>query len=242
MNGVPEMAVAAVKGWSYIGAGLRDAFDSVTGAPSSDYLSGAIQAGNSYTGEVWNYDNGLQRMGGYAGEFASPGAYGAVARLGAGTVNAFGNVVSESMASALKPYSTGPVDVVTARYDTAYNFYTQAGFSIDRALGHLDGIDFSQPVSATELMPGSNYVQHVLNGNVGNYFAPIGTSADAIGVNPTGRITGLYTPTQPTAALRSSAAEIIDTWTTPGHSYATTGGGAQFFVPNKQFMKPVGTP
>lgn len=128
------------------------------------------------------------------------------------------------------------------RYEKAYNYYAQAGFSADRALGHLDGIDFAYPVSLTELTPGTNYTQHVLGGKVGNYFSPVGTPAEAIGINPTGRIPVLFAPSQPLSTLQSTAADILDTWTVPSAPYQTQGGGIQLFVPNNQLMIQVTKP
>ena len=124
--------------------------------------------------------------------------------------------------------------------ETAYNFYTQqGGFSAARTLGHLQGIDFTQPVTVTHVGPGTNYVQYVLNGNVGNYFAPIGTPAASLGINPANRIPGLFTPSGFTSALQSTAASVTDTWTVPGEPFVADGGGTQLFVPNKSTMTPV---
>ena len=177
-------------------------------------------------------------MGGYVGELLSPAAYGSAAKLGATAFNAVGGVVSETIASTLAPGVGASIDAVAERYNIAYNFYTQAGFNTERALGHLGGIDFSQSVSVTKLTPGTGYVQYVQNGNVGNYFAPIGTSAETIGISPIGRVPELFTPSQPLQALRSTAADIVDTWTVKGQAYQTSGGGTQFFVPNKKLMLP----
>jgi hypothetical protein len=163
-------------------------------------------------------------------------------RSTAGAIDAFGNAVSEGIGNALRPYTTGPVGAVAARYETAYNFYTQSGYSVDATLGHLSGIDFSQPVGLTKLMPGESYGQYVLNGNVGNYFALPGTPIDTLGIYPAGRSLGFFTPSESLSALRSTAADVIDKWTVPGQSYPVTGGGTQFFVPNKQLMRPVTTP
>jgi filamentous hemagglutinin len=129
-----------------------------------------------------------------------------------------------------------------ASWETAYNFYTQqGGFSADRTLGHLQGIDFTQPVTVTQVGPGTNYVQYVLNGNLGNYFAPIGTPAASLGINPANRIPGLFTPSGFTPALQSTAASVTDTWTVPGEPFVADGGGTQLFVPNKSTMTPVPT-
>ncbi|SDY89732.1 filamentous hemagglutinin [Collimonas sp. OK242] len=147
-----------------------------------------------------------------------------------------GNIADSQVARASSNFEQ------LSRYGKAYDFYSQAGFSADRALGHLDGIDFSQPVLLTKLTPGTNYVQNVLDGRVGNYFAPVGTAAETVGINPAGRVPMMFTPSQPLPALQSTAADILDTWTVPSHPYQTTGGGTQYFVPNKPLMIQVPTP
>ncbi|MGF6415784.1 polymorphic toxin type 46 domain-containing protein [Paraburkholderia sp. MM5482-R1] len=125
-----------------------------------------------------------------------------------------------------------------ARYDKAYSFYSEAGFSAERTLGHLQGIDFAQPVSVVRL-ESRNYVQYVPNGRIGNYFAPVDTQATMLGINPAGRTPILFAPTQPVMALQSTAVRIVDTWTVPSTPFNAAGGGTQFFVPNKQFMRQV---
>jgi filamentous hemagglutinin len=129
-----------------------------------------------------------------------------------------------------------------ARYEIAYNFYADAGFSADRAAGHLAGIDFTKPVSLTELTPGTNYLQYPLGGKMGNYFTGVGTPAETIGINPAGRVPTLYTPKTAAPALRSTAADILDTWTVPNQPYMTKGGGTQYFVPNKGVFVEVPNP
>lgn len=129
-----------------------------------------------------------------------------------------------------------------SRYENAYDFYKQTGFSTDSTLGHLQGIDFSQPVLVTQLNPGTNYVQYTLNGNVGNYFAPIGTSVNTLGINPTGRVSTIFTPSQPLPERQSTAAGITDNWTQPSNSFSASGSGTQLFVPNKQLMLKVPNP
>lgn len=129
-----------------------------------------------------------------------------------------------------------------SRYEMAYNYYSSAGFSAKRALGHLDGIDFTRPVSVVELTPEKIYAQHVLGGKVGNYFTAPGTPAETIGINPAGRVTMEFTPNRPVSALQSTAADIIDTWTVPNASYPTKGGGLQLYVPEKNLMLEVKKP
>ncbi len=76
-------------------------------------------------------------------------------------------------------------------------------------------------------------VQHVVPGTrTGNYFAEAGVSAAELGVNPAGRVPVLLQTPYGARALRSTAADIVDTWTVPGQAFHAQGGGTQYFVPN----------
>lgn len=131
--------------------------------------------------------------------------------------------------------------VTAARRATAEQFYRNAGWADQRIADHVSGIDFTQPVRPTNLQPGTPLVQHVgSNGRVGNYFAPPGTRAEQLGINPAGRTETAFTPNASTLVLRSAAAPIVDTWTVPGVPYAAEGGGIQYFAPNPGSFARVG--
>jgi hypothetical protein len=123
-----------------------------------------------------------------------------------------------------------------SQFNTAHDFYANAGYEGERLIGHLQGIDYTQPVDLTQLESGTTYVQHVLDGTKGNYFAELGTPAETLGVNPAGRVPLQFTPAESVAALRSTAAKITDTWTVRGTPFEAQGGGTQLFVPNKGAM------
>ena len=76
------------------------------------------------------------------------------------------------------------------RREVAYNFYrVEAGWSPSRLASHMDGIDFTKPLSVVDLRAGSRMVQYALPGRrTGNYFAEAGTAASELGINPAGRI------------------------------------------------------
>ncbi|TDM05459.1 MAG: hypothetical protein C4K60_11820 [Ideonella sp. MAG2] len=63
----------------------------------------------------------------------------------------------------------------------------------------------------------------------GNYFAELGTPAEALGINPAGRVANVHVAPRD-VVLRSAAAPIVDTWTVPGQAYAAKGGGVQYFT------------
>jgi filamentous hemagglutinin len=196
------------------------------------YLAGGSNANAYQAAQVGAATDGI--MAGFAG-FRMPEAPTLVGADNAAIqAQVLNNIATTQAGNASSQFGQ------LASWETAYNFYTQqGGFSADRTLGHLQGIDYTQPVTVTQVGPGTNYVQYVLNGNVGNYFAPIGTPAASLGINPANRIPGLFTPSGATSALQSTAASVTDTWTVPGEPFVAEGGGTQLFVPNKSTMTPV---
>ena len=95
----------------------------------------------------------------------------------------------------------------------------------------MDGIDFSQQVDVFTLSKGKPLAQWQVPGNsTGNYFAPIGTQPGQLGINPQGRGLLIYAPTERIQVLRSTAAEIVDTWTVPKVPFKAQGGGIQYFT------------
>ncbi len=76
INGIPATLVSAGKGYAYLGSPLAEAF----GVPGVT-LQGTIDALDPVTGHVLDYSNGLQAMGGVAGETFSPNAYAKAPQL-----------------------------------------------------------------------------------------------------------------------------------------------------------------
>ena len=124
------------------------------------------------------------------------------------------------------------------RREVAYNFYrVEAGWSPSRLASHMDGIDFTKPLSVVDLRAGSRMVQYALPGRrTGNYFAEAGTAASELGINPAGRIPVLMQSPFGARALKSVAREIDDKWTIPGTVFHASGGGTQYFVPRSSLF------
>ncbi len=113
----------------------------------------------------------------------------------------------------------------------AARYYKESGWPASRIEHHLRGIDFGRPVEVVELPAGTKMVQYQLPGRpAGNYFAPLGTPPEHLGISPRGRISTTYVTTKPMRILRSTAAAVEDTWTVPGRSIPAQGGGTQYFV------------
>lgn len=138
-----------------------------------------------------------------------------------------------------------------ARRRVADDFYQQhSGMDQDRINSHTNGIDFTQPVEATNIPPPPQVECNMWPGNnpqPGNYFAPPGTDASTLGINPnaynrdTGgvepRPVGTFTPpASGTPALRSTAAPVTDDWSDSSNPYQADGGGTQYYVPDNSGM------
>lgn len=121
-----------------------------------------------------------------------------------------------------------------ARRLVAEDYYVnQAGWAPGRAASHLNGIDWSKPVQVVKLPAGELDQWVAANGKLGNYFAPKGTQAGELGINPAGRNLGTF-KMPPGEGLQSTAAPILDTWSDPLRPYQARGGGTQIFVSDAQ--------
>jgi hypothetical protein len=125
------------------------------------------------------------------------------------------------------------------RQSLARNFYkTSTGWNDSRIASHLRGIDFNQAVDGITIPRGSVMSQHSFPGDpTGNYFGLPGTPANGFGIYPRGRVESFYRATTEVQALRSTAANVTDTWSVPGWAIDVSGGNRQFFVPQNQSMQ-----
>ncbi len=132
---------------------------------------------------------------------------------------------------------TGPAKGVPASYTAAENrlrahmFYRRQGWSDAKIADHLQGIDFSKPVSATVIPKGATVGQWQVPGRpVGNYFAQPGTAPTNLGISGAGKVETVFTVPRSQSALRSTAAPVLDTWSGP-LPVQTAGGATQYFRP-----------
>jgi RHS repeat-associated protein len=130
-------------------------------------------------------------------------------------------------------------DLLAARQSIAQQFYEDAGWSADRIANHLQSIDFSQPVDVVTIPQGTQVVQYQIPGSaVGNYFAPVGTPANSLGIYTSGRVGSIFTATEDTTVLRSTAADVNNTWEMPGWNIQAPGHGTQYFTPTPTSFAP----
>lgn len=135
------------------------------------------------------------------------------------------------------------------RRNTAHNFYARQGMPPKDIPDHLKGIDFNKPVSVQTIPKNTPVTQYqVPGGRQGNYYAPPGTPASQLGINPQGvsRTTGnvvnkpptTYRTTRDVSVLKSTAASVDDTWSVPGRPYRAEGGATQFFTMDRGALAP----
>jgi RHS repeat-associated protein len=130
-------------------------------------------------------------------------------------------------------------NVTTLNRVTAYEFYTtKAGYSPERALAHMDYIDFSRPVTPVTIPYGTTAQQFVGERGPGSYFAPYGSTPLQCGIEPLGQWPTLFQSLGDTPALQSFTRPdfVYPHGVVPGSG---AGGGLQYFVPNKRLMVPI---
>ncbi len=126
------------------------------------------------------------------------------------------------------------------RQVTARQFYGGAGFGEGRIQSHLQGIDFSKPVTLQTIPEGAYVEQWVKGGRVGNYFGPLGQAPEMSGISRGMRTPIGFRANQDVSVLRSHASPITDTWTLgPDYPINTPGGGIQYFTPNRNAFDAV---
>jgi hypothetical protein len=131
------------------------------------------------------------------------------------------------------------------RRATAREFLVGEGYSSGKVNAILNGggNDFSQPVIVRTFGAGTQVQQLVKAGNIGDWFGPIGQSADASGVAAGLREPWAFEASQNVRVLESRAAPVVDRWTL-GENYpvVTRGGGIQWIPSNKNLFIPIQGP
>lgn len=127
-------------------------------------------------------------------------------------------------------------DQLNARVVVASYFYASTDLTSARYADDSKGIDFSKPLEVIDIPAGTVWFQYVRTGydsiRFGNFFSPVVTATpDCLGISGAGRAE--YKAVLPAGqGLKSIAAPIVDTWSTPGTSVQTQGGCTQVVIPN----------
>ncbi len=97
----------------------------------------------------------------------------------------------------------------------------------------MRGIDFSDPVELLVFPRGTEAIQYIFPGqiNPGNYFAPIGTTGNKLGIYTSGRSPITFFATKDIQVLKSTTAAMIDNYSMAQYAWEiqTEGGAAQYF-------------
>lgn len=125
-----------------------------------------------------------------------------------------------------------------SRRATAFAFLTDhGGKSGESAFGHMRGIDFAKPVDVVRIPNGSTAQQYTTGGDIGEYFAPLGSSPLQSGLSSVAdRRLMLFQSLRDIKAMRSYTAP---NWAYPGGPTPGAGGGLQFYVPQGRGMIPI---
>jgi len=104
------------------------------------------------------------------------------------------------------------------------------------------GMNLEFPVRIVEIPKGSRVIQWVKVegddlsrlGHPGNWFDPSGAAhPSALGISPEGRVQQAFLMKQDGFAIESIAKKVVDNWTNKTVPYNATGGGTQWFMPEK---------
>lgn len=161
------------------------------------------------------------------------------------------SVRSQVLENIEKNKAAKPTDnfKVYASKEKARQFYLDQGWEGKWIDSHLEGIDFTKPVSVETLKSGEQVYQwQVPNAQQGNYYTPDKvTQPDELGINPqaihrgTGelvdKVQSPYKVNKDVKVLQSTAREIEDTWSVPDEPYNTSGGGTQLFTSDKASLE-----
>ncbi len=135
---------------------------------------------------------------------------------------------------------------IAARQQVARSFYENAGMGPEDIDSHVECIDTNQPVKVVSVPPdgagpnGDQLYQWSTPGKTGQYFTTdpavtpdqLGTDSNvAVNGQIVPRVQNSFTANQPMTGLQSTAAPAADTWSVPGQTTQTSGGGTQIFVP-----------
>ena len=148
---------------------------------------------------------------------------------------------------------------IDARTQVAQDFYAKNGTTYDANLNGpgaggvrpmtpaeinsaMRGIDMTKPVEVVDA-PSQLGQWQSPGGHQGDYYADPSTTPNELGIGDYGKgafkDNTLYQMEPGTQALKSTSGPITDNWSTTGLDQPTTGGGTQYYMPNKGAATPI---
>jgi len=140
-----------------------------------------------------------------------------------------------------KPYKiprVGPKRVV-------YNFYKKHKFNHNKAISHMQGIDFLKDVDVKYTLNKKDEVAQWKLGSIpqGNYYSEVNKDPSCLGINPkqadyqgqgkpSVRIEHIFRLQMQVICLKTISAAVLDTWSIRNTPYQTRGGCIQYFNAN----------
>ena len=133
---------------------------------------------------------------------------------------------NEHIVKSEEPAEEVPVEIINQRIDKAFDFYKNSGMPADKIEDHLNGIDFTKPVTLENLTKNKILQQWQVPGNwQGDYYSKIGETPTRLGINPLGKKRGIdiilkrkanfYKLTEDVSALKSTANNVLDDFSIP---------------------------
>jgi len=140
------------------------------------------------------------------------------------------------------------VEQLAARKSLATDFYRSSGMPEFKIDGHLEGIDFEEPVNVKTLKKGTVVEQWQLPGvSQGNYYANPGSKPTELGISAEARnrntgkvekkVANKYIVVEDIEVLESTAAPYPDKHSMPPKVIKTDGGATQYMSTNANVFK-----
>jgi hypothetical protein len=125
---------------------------------------------------------------------------------------------------------------INKRFETAQNFYKDAGYNDEKALSEIKGINFNREVTVEPVKPGEVFKQYQYpeQKQDGNYFtkdsdkSELGIQGDSLSSQV--RLQELYVANREFNTLKSTSSDTENWGKNKELNY---GGGTQYFVPEK---------
>jgi hypothetical protein len=145
---------------------------------------------------------------------------------------------------------TDVVDAYLSQYGLEWNGSGYGPMTKQQIQGHLNGYDMSKPVvvGPPPPCPATQYQWQRPNGNQGMYYADKSATPDELGIsakagdangNTFDKVQKPYQVDPNTPYVESTSAPAQDTWSEPGKTVPTAGGGTQRTIGDRGFAKPL---
>jgi Bacterial toxin 46 len=157
---------------------------------------------------------------------------------------------STEVSTAAMRARTDVIDAYLSQYGREWNGSGYGPMTKQQIQSHLNGYDMSKPVKVgpPPPCPAKQYQWQRPNGNQGMYYADKGATPDELGIsaqagdasgNTYNKVQKAYEVDPNAPYIESTSAPAQDTWSQPGKTVPTSGGGTQRTIGDRSFAKPI---